>query len=149
MQMELTYVRDVVVAECRKAFKVVPYESQHDGGAWKIHLPFMYADGDHLAVVLKRHSGRWVYSDEGQSYFHLSLTNPERTDMLHHMTKTLRHAYGIEESCGELFFGLEGDDKYPIADAWDAIWGFIQFLLSLLAASAALDALCDSNWISS
>jgi len=31
---------------------------------YRVFTPFMFEDGDHLSIVLKRDNGRWVLSDE-------------------------------------------------------------------------------------
>ena len=34
--------------------------------------PFRFDDGDHIAIVLKKEQGRWLLSDGGHTYMHLT-----------------------------------------------------------------------------
>ena len=34
---------------------------------YRVFTPFLFDDGDHLAIVLKRESSRWLLSDEGHT----------------------------------------------------------------------------------
>ncbi len=45
---------------------------------FRIHTPFIFDDGDHINIVIKRDGERWVLSDEGHTYFHLTLDVRER-----------------------------------------------------------------------
>lgn len=33
----------------------------------QVFTPFLFDDGDHLVIVLKRHNSHWVLSDEGRT----------------------------------------------------------------------------------
>ena len=46
---------------------------------YRVFTPFMFDDGDHLAIVLRKESGRWTLSDEGHTYMHLTYDLDERT----------------------------------------------------------------------
>ena len=39
---------------------------------YRVFTPFLFEDGDHLAIVLKREQGRWILSDEGHTYMNIS-----------------------------------------------------------------------------
>ena len=41
-------------------------------GRYRVFTPFMFQDGDHLAVVLKREGDHWLLTDEGHTYMHLT-----------------------------------------------------------------------------
>ena len=34
---------------------------------YRVFTPFLFEDGDHLAIVLKREQNRWVLTDEGHT----------------------------------------------------------------------------------
>lgn len=38
---------------------------------YRVFTPFLFEDGDHLAIVLKREKAAWSLSDEGHTYMHL------------------------------------------------------------------------------
>lgn len=37
-----------------------------------VSVPFSFTDGDHYVVVLRREGDKWVLSDEGHTFMHLS-----------------------------------------------------------------------------
>ena len=39
---------------------------------YRVLNPFLFDDGDHLSIVMKRENDEWVLSDEGHTYMHLS-----------------------------------------------------------------------------
>jgi Domain of unknown function DUF1828 len=45
---------------------------------YRIFTPFMFEDGDHLAIVLRHEADHWVLSDEGHTYMHLTYEIDER-----------------------------------------------------------------------
>jgi hypothetical protein len=45
---------------------------------YRVFTPFMFEDGDHLSIILKRENGKWVLSDEGHTYMHLTYDIDER-----------------------------------------------------------------------
>jgi len=44
---------------------------------YRVLTPFMFGDGDHLAVVLRRENNGWMLSDEGHTYMHLTYSIDE------------------------------------------------------------------------
>ena len=40
---------------------------------FRVFTPFLFDDGDHLAVVLKKERTRWVLSDEAHTFMRLNL----------------------------------------------------------------------------
>src|SRR5436309_12630486 len=45
---------------------------------FRVFTPFIFEDGDHLAIVLKRAGESWLLSDEGHTYMHLTYDLDER-----------------------------------------------------------------------
>ena len=45
---------------------------------YRVFTPFLFEDGDHLAIVLKRENSGWVLSDEGHTYMHLTYDLDEK-----------------------------------------------------------------------
>ena len=45
---------------------------------FRVFTPFMFEDGDHLSIILKRENGTWLLSDEGHAYMHLTYDIEER-----------------------------------------------------------------------
>ena len=45
---------------------------------FRVFTPFLFDDGDHLAIVLRRKSTGWVLSDETHTYMHLTYDIDEK-----------------------------------------------------------------------
>ena len=90
---------------------------------FRVFTPFLFDDGDHLAIVLRREGAAWVLSDEAHTYMHLSYDIDEKD--LHRGTrqKIIANAlsmFRIEDRDGELVLGVR-DAGYG-----DALYSFIQ-----------------------
>ncbi|MDQ7794946.1 MAG: DUF1828 domain-containing protein [bacterium] len=90
--------------------------------------PFIFDDGDHLTIVLKRKNGQWVLSDEGHTYMHLSYELDERD--LHRGTRqkiitNVLSTFHIDDLEGELVLPIEN------ARYGDALYDFVQGLLKI------------------
>jgi len=95
---------------------------------FRVFTPFMFEDGDHLSVILKRDNGRWILSDEGHTYMHLTYDIDEKD--LHRGTrqKIISNAlsiFNVQDKKGELMIPIESD-RYG-----DALYSFIQALLKI------------------
>ena len=95
---------------------------------FRVFTPFMFEDGDHLSIVLKRDNGRWVLSDEGHTYMHLTYDLDEKD--LHRGTrqKIITNAltvFQVQDREGELFINIT-KDQYG-----DALYSFIQAILKI------------------
>ncbi len=95
---------------------------------YRVFTPFMFEDGDHLAIVLKRETGRWVLSDEGHTYMHLTYDVEEKDLQRGTRQKIIENAlsaYSVEDRQGELVIGIE-QERYG-----DALYSFVQALLRI------------------
>jgi hypothetical protein len=95
---------------------------------YRVFTPFMYDDGDHLSIVLKRIGDNWGLSDEGNSLMRLTYGISERD--LHQGTRRqiidgALSAFSVEDRDGELIAMVE-DDRYG-----DALYSFVQALLKI------------------
>jgi len=45
---------------------------------YRVFTPFMFNDGDHLSILLKRQNQQWVLSDEGHTLMHLTCQIDEK-----------------------------------------------------------------------
>ena len=95
---------------------------------YRVFTPFRFDDGDHLAIVLKREDGRWILSDEGHTYMHLTYDLDEKS--LHRgtrqqiVTNTLS-AFAVEDREGELMLTIQ-DGRYG-----DTLFDFVQALFRI------------------
>lgn len=95
---------------------------------FRVFTPFRFEDGDHLAIVLKRKEGQWVFSDEAHTYMHLTYDIDERD--LHRGTRqkiisNTLSTFGVEDRDGELLLNV------PNEQYGDALFSFVQALLKI------------------
>ena len=95
---------------------------------YRVFTPFLFEDGDHLVIVLKKEGGRWVLSDEAHTYMHLTydidekdLQSGTRQKIISNVLSTFR----IEDRHGELLLDIP-DDRHG-----DALYSFVQSLLKI------------------
>ena len=101
-------------------------------GRFRVFTPFLFDDGDHLAIVLRRDGTGWVLSDEAHTYMHLSYDIEERDLHKGARQKIVSNAlsvFGIEDREGELVRDVE-DARYG-----DALYSFVQGLLRITDVS--------------
>jgi len=95
---------------------------------YRVFTPFLFEDGDHLAIVLKRDQGRWILSDEGHTYMHLTYDLDEKDlqkGTRQKIITTALSAFSVDDRNGELIIGIQ-DERYG-----DALYNFIQALLKI------------------
>ena len=95
---------------------------------FRVLTPFLFEDGDHLAIVLKKEGSRWLLSDEAHTYMHLTYDIDERD--LHSGTRqkiisNTLSTFKVEDRRGELILDVQ-DNRYG-----DALYSFIQALLKI------------------
>ena len=99
---------------------------------YRVFTPFLFEDGDHLSIVLKREGARWVLSDEAHTYMHLTYDLDERDLQRGTRQQIISNAlstFQIEDRDGELVLAVP-DERYG-----DALYSFIQALLKISAVS--------------
>jgi len=99
---------------------------------YRIFTPFVFDDGDHLAIVLKKIAGEWSLSDEGHTYMHLTYDMDERDLRTGTRQKIISNAlagFSVREEHGELIEEIQGE-RYG-----DALYSFIQALLKITDVS--------------
>lgn len=95
---------------------------------YRVFTPFTLSDGDHLSVVLKKEGVRWVLTDEGETFMHLSFSMDSKSLSKGNRRKIINNAlsaFDIEDRGGELVCHIP-DTKYG-----DALYSFIQALLHI------------------
>ncbi|MCH7910647.1 MAG: DUF1828 domain-containing protein, partial [Candidatus Hydrogenedentes bacterium] len=95
---------------------------------YRVFTPFMFEDGDHLAVVLKREGEGWFLSDEGHTYMHVSYDLEARLLQEGTRNKLITaalSALSVEDRGGELVLAIP-DNRYG-----DALFSFVQALLKI------------------
>lgn len=97
-------------------------------GRFRVFTPFLFDDGDHLAIVLKQENGDWFLSDEGHTYMHLTYDLDVRDLQSGNRQKIISNtlsAFSVEDRGGELRLMIE-NEQYG-----DALYSFVQALLKV------------------
>ena len=99
--------------------RIVPEGMQR----YVIHQPFMFNDGDHFVVLLKRDGNGWFFTDEAHTLMHvqydeLDLSHGTRQKLL----DSVLSAFSMENRDGELRISVPGD-RFG-----DAFFSFVQAL---------------------
>jgi hypothetical protein len=95
---------------------------------YRVFTPFMFEDGDHLAIVLKKENGHWELSDEGHTYMHLTYDLEEKDLQRGTRQKIITNAlavFDVQDRDGELVIPIP-DERYG-----DALYSFVQALLRI------------------
>jgi hypothetical protein len=95
---------------------------------FRIFTPFLFEDGDHLAIVLRSENGQWVLSDEGHTYMHLTYDLDEKDLQKGTRQKIITNAlsvFNVQDREGEIIIPVK-DDRYG-----DALYSFVQALLRI------------------
>jgi hypothetical protein len=95
---------------------------------YRVLTPFMFEDGDHLAIILRQEDGHWALSDEGHTYMHLTYDLDERAFQQGTRQKIISNAlsaFDVEDREGELRLTV------PEGRYGDALYSFVQALLKI------------------
>lgn len=95
---------------------------------YRIFTPFMFEDGDHLAIVLKRENDKWFLTDEGHTYMHLTYDLDEKDLLKGTRQKIISNAlsaFQVADRDGELVLSI------PNEQFGDALYSFIQALMKI------------------
>jgi hypothetical protein len=95
---------------------------------YRVLNPFMFEDGDHLAIILKYEHNRWNLTDEGHTFMHLSyeldikdLQKGTRREIVENALSN----YNIRNHDGELIIFIE-DEQFG-----DSLFSFVQAILKI------------------
>lgn len=95
---------------------------------YRVFTPFMFEDGDHLAIVLKGEQSGWLLSDEGHTYMHLTYDLDEKDLQKGTRQKIITNTlslFQVQDREGELVMRVR-EEQYG-----DALYSFIQALLRI------------------
>lgn len=99
---------------------------------FRVFTPFLFEDGDHLAIVLRRENSAWTLSDEGHTYMHLTYDLDEKDLQRGTRQKVITNAlsmFRVEDRQGELLLRIT-DEQFG-----DALFSFIQALMKVTDVS--------------
>jgi hypothetical protein len=95
---------------------------------YRVFTPFLFEDGDHLAIVLKKQADDWMLTDEGHTFMHLTYDLDEKDLQRGNRQKIITNAlstFQVSDRDGELVLGIP-DGRYG-----DALYSFIQALTKI------------------
>lgn len=95
---------------------------------FRVFTPFLLEDGDHLAIVLKKEGNKWLLSDEGHTYMHLTYDLDEKdlkSGTRQKLISNALSAFAVNDRNGELFSHITSN-QYG-----DALYNFIQAILRI------------------
>ena len=106
--------------------------SAEDGERFRVFTPFMFEDGDHFVIVLKKDGNRWIFTDEAHTFMHLTYDIDEK--LLHRGTRReiiskALSMFEVEDRNGELILEVQ-DGRYG-----DALFSFAQAILKIADVS--------------
>ncbi len=99
---------------------------------FRVFTPFLFEDGDHLSIVLKKEGAQWMLSDEAHTYMHLTYDIDERDLRSGARKKIIADAlsmFQVEDRAGELVLEISGE-RYG-----DALYSFVQAILKVADVS--------------
>ena len=114
---------------CRKVCEEISLSSQGIN-RYIVFTPFMFDDGDHLSILLKKEDNRWHLSDEGHTFMHVSYDEIDvERGTRSKIIDTVLSSYGIKNMEGELKSYIENDNY------GDTLYSFIQGLIKITDVS--------------
>ena len=123
---------DTIISDFRSKVCKQVQLSQEGVDRYRVFTPFLFEDGDHLAIVLRRENTKWLLSDEGHTYVHLTYDIDEKDLQKGTRQKIISNAlsvFKVEDRDGELILAIQ-EDKYG-----DALFSFSQALLKITDVS--------------
>lgn len=102
--------------------------SQTGVDRFRVFTPFIFEDGDHLVILLKRVGKQWLLGDEGHTYMHLTYDLDERDLQSGTRQSIISDAlavFSVEDRDGELVIPIQ-NDRFG-----DALYSMIQAILKI------------------
>ncbi|MBM4275037.1 MAG: DUF1828 domain-containing protein [Deltaproteobacteria bacterium] len=95
---------------------------------YRVVHPFLFEDGDHLVILLKQENGRWMLSDEGHTFMHLTYFLDDKDLQRGTRQKIIDNAlssFRVQERNGELILFVDNNLF------GDSLFSFVQALLKI------------------
>jgi hypothetical protein len=99
---------------------------------YRVSTPFLFDDGDHLAIVLRKDVSGWMLTDEGHTYMHLTYDLDEKDLLRGTRQKVITSAlttFSVDDNDGELVLRVR-DNEYG-----NALFSYVQALLKVTDVS--------------
>lgn len=95
---------------------------------FRVFTPFLFDDGDHLSIVLKKDQHEWILTDEGHTFMHLSYDIDSKDLLKGTRQKLISDALSVfnaEDRNGEIVASVK-EENYG-----DALYSYIQALIKI------------------
>ncbi len=100
--------------------------SQEGVNRFIVFNPFMFDDGDHLVVLLKSKDGKWLFTDEGHTFMHVSYDDIDiDKGTRKKIIDNVLAGYGIKNQEGELISEIYN------SQFGDALYSYLQGLIKI------------------
>lgn len=100
--------------------------SQEGVNRFIVFNPFMFDDGDHLVVLLKSKDGKWLFTDEGHTFMHVSYDDIDiDKGTRKKIIDNVLAGYGIKNQEGELISEIYN------SQFGDALYSYLQGLVKI------------------
>ena len=76
--------------------------AEDSAGRYLVHVPFMFADGDHYVIIAEHDGAGWAFTDEGHTLMHLSYTLPRLTKKPSEIIDRVLQTHRVENEQGVL-----------------------------------------------
>ena len=96
---------------------------------YRVFAPFVFNDGDNLSIIIKKEYGKWILSDEGHTYMHLTYDLDEKDLQRGTRQNIITNAlsvFSVQDREGELIVPIE-NESYG-----DAFFRFVQAILRIV-----------------
>ncbi len=122
--MSIKFIEQDFIKKVSEKIRVIP-----DGkDRFRVFTPFRFDDGDHIAIVLKKEQDRWLLSDGGHTYMHLTYDIDERRLFSGTRERIISNAlstFKVKDRFGELILEVK-DARFG-----DALYAFAQALIKM------------------
>lgn len=95
---------------------------------YRVFTPFIFEDGDHLPIFLKKDNSKWLLTDEGHTYMHITYEIDEKEIYKGTRQKIISNVlsmFQVQDENGELIVPIKNDNF------GDSLYNFIQALLKI------------------
>lgn len=109
---------------------IYPYEAKKDKeNSYRIYQPFMFLDGDHLSINIKKENNKWLFTDYGHTLFHLGhFFEMDETDEEFKMIQCLLLPYEIEDRETELLKEVEFNSRISLSFYIQGLLRLVDFM---------------------
>lgn len=91
-----------------------------------VYTPFMFDDGDHFVIILKKRDNQWRFTDEGHTFMHMSYGEIDLSQgMRKSMIDQVQLSFRLGNDGGELCLEVPGKQF------GDALFSFVQALVKI------------------